>query len=405
MPRRTGKVPAYCNHKASGRPVVRIDGEDNYLGPYGSPESHENYERLIAEWRVKQQEKSNLTRQGSDRPPSRQRLTVDQLLGLYWKFAKTYYTREVRPTKELTSMKYAIGPVRRLYGRTLAAKFGPLSLKAVRQHLLDSDLCRTEINHRIHRIRRVFKWAVSEELVPSSSYESLRAVTGLTFGRTNARETEPIKPVADAVVEATLPFVSPEVAAMIQLQRLTGMRPGEVVQFRMSDIDTSGDVWVFEPASHKNRWRNHRRLILLGPKAQALIRQFTRLQPTEPIFSPAAAEQRRNYFRRQARATPLTPSHAARRPKADPKRAKRDHYDVDSYRRAITYGIKRAGRNGVAVPAWHPNQLRHSRATEIRKQFGIEAASVSLGHARADVTEVYAERNMQLAITVAMQTG
>ena len=51
MPRLAGKVSAYCLHKASGRAVVRLVGKDHYLGgPCGSPESHERYERLIAEW-------------------------------------------------------------------------------------------------------------------------------------------------------------------------------------------------------------------------------------------------------------------------------------------------------------------------------------------------------------------
>ena len=52
MPKQSGKVPSYCRHKASGRAVVRIDGKDHYLGIYGSPESHDEYERLISEWRV-----------------------------------------------------------------------------------------------------------------------------------------------------------------------------------------------------------------------------------------------------------------------------------------------------------------------------------------------------------------
>jgi integrase len=405
MPRQPGKVPAYCRHRASGRAVVRIDGQDHYLGDYGSAESHEHYERLIAEWRVQRQEQSRLAERKSNALPSRAKLTVEQVLGLYWKFAKGYYVREGKATKELTSMKYAIRPVRRLYGRSRAQEFGPLALKAVRQHLIDKDLCRTEINRRIHRIKRVFKWAVSEELVPPSVYEGLHAVTSLTFGRTSARETAPIKPVNDAWVEATLPFVSPEVGALIQLQRLTGMRPGEVVQLRMCDIDTSGEVWVFEPASHKNRWREHQRLVPLGPKAQRLIGKFVKLSMAEYIFSPVAAEERRNHLRRQARATPMTPSQAKRRRHAHPRRAKRDCYDVDSYRRAITYGIKKAARLGVDIPHWHPNQLRHSRGTEVRRRHGIEAAQVSLGHARADVTQVYAERNMELAMTVAKQSG
>jgi len=50
MSRRALKVPSYCLHKASGRAVVRLGGRDVYLGEYGSPESHEEYERVIAEW-------------------------------------------------------------------------------------------------------------------------------------------------------------------------------------------------------------------------------------------------------------------------------------------------------------------------------------------------------------------
>jgi len=57
------------------------------------------------------------------------------------------------------------------------------------------------------------------------------------------------------------------------------------------------------------------------------------------------------------------------------------------------------------VPHWHPNQLRHTRATAIREAFGLEAAQAVLGHARADVTQVYAERNLALAAKVAAETG
>jgi len=49
--------------------------------------------------------------------------------------------------------------------------------------------------------------------------------------------------------------------------------------------------------------------------------------------------------------------------------------------------------------------LRHSRGTEVRKIYGIEAAQVVLGHARADVTEVYAEKNLELAMQIAKETG
>ena len=52
-----------------------------------------------------------------------------------------------------------------------------------------------------------------------------------------------------------------------------------------------------------------------------------------------------------------------------------------------------------------PNQLRHRFGTEIRKAFGLEASQVLLGHAKADVTQVYAERDVAKAVAVAAQVG
>ena len=54
---------------------------------------------------------------------------------------------------------------------------------------------------------------------------------------------------------------------------------------------------------------------------------------------------------------------------------------------------------------WHPNQLRHLHATEIRKRFGLEAAQVAMGHSRAEVTQIYAERNLALAEKKASEVG
>ena len=145
-------------------------------------------------------------------------------------------------------MKYALRPVRQVYGRTLVRDFGPLALKAVRQHMIkEEDLSRGVINNRVNRIKRVFKWAVSEQLAPATSYDALRTVTGLRYGRTEAREKDPVKPVPEAWVNATLLFMSRQVAAMVQIQQLAAMRPGEVVQMRACDIDMSGDIWLLPP--------------------------------------------------------------------------------------------------------------------------------------------------------------
>ena len=407
MPRKP-KVPSYCLHKASGQAVVRIDGRDHYLGPYGSDESHAEYSRLIAEWRTNRQQAlvkaATVSRIGD---PS---LTILEVLQKYKNFAKNYYSNDGEPGKEYVEMGLALRPVRELYGTTLAREFGPLKLQTIRQRMIENGLSRGVINNRVNRIKRAFKWAVGEELIPPTIYEGLRAVAGLKKGRTSARETEPVHPVADEYVEAVLPYVSPQVAAMIQLQRLTGMRPCEVVMMRPCNIDTRADVWIYRPPDHKNAWRGHDRLIPIGPQAQELIAPFLDRDANTHLFSPREAETHRNSLRRKERKTPVTPSQQERKPKADPKRAKRDQYGVDSYRRAIKYAIKRVNKirekNKLPeVPNWFPLQLRHSRATELNEMFGIEAAAVSLGHAHADVTKVYAERNLKRAIEVARQTG
>ncbi len=54
---------------------------------------------------------------------------------------------------------------------------------------------------------------------------------------------------------------------------------------------------------------------------------------------------------------------------------------------------------------WHPHQLRHSAATELRKEFGLETARIILGHKSAEITETYAERDQQLAIDAMMRMG
>ena len=110
---------------------------------------------------------------------------------------------------------------------------------------------------------------------------------GCAFGRTKARETEPIRPVADLYVAIVLPFVTPHVAAMIKLQRLSGMRAGEMVVMRPCDIDTSGEIWIYEPFDHKGRWRGHRKQIPLGPEAQRILQPFLGRDPQAFLFSPA----------------------------------------------------------------------------------------------------------------------
>ncbi len=226
MPNRPRRTPSYRHYKPKNLGVVRINGHDEYLGPYNSDESWEKYHRLIAEW-LGNPQKEPVPAENTDQ--SNSPITVKELILSYWQFAKKYYSKGGEPTKELTGMQEAIRPLRQLYGNTEAGEFGPKSLKTVRQHMIQAGLSRGVINHRVNRIKRVFKWAVAEELISPSILHGLQALAGLRYGQTTARETDPVRPIPDLYVAMILPFVTPHVAAMIKLQRLTGMRAGEIV--------------------------------------------------------------------------------------------------------------------------------------------------------------------------------
>jgi integrase len=90
--------------------------------------------------------------------------------------------------------------------------------------------------------------------------------------------------VPDAFVEAIPPHVSRQVWAMIELQRLTGVRPGEVVIVRTCDLDTTGRIWVYTPASHKTEHHGKERLIYLGLRAIEVVRPWLRTNIGKPLF-------------------------------------------------------------------------------------------------------------------------
>src|SRR5690606_12856384 len=132
------------------------------------------------------------------------------------------------------------------------------------------------------------------------------------------KETAPVPPVDDAVVEATLPYLSPVVRDMVKLQRLTGARPGEICDIRGCDIDTSRTPWVDRPAKHKTAHHGHDRVMLIGPKARAIIKANLKPNPRAYLVQPSDAELERKRLRREARQSKVTPSQAER----DRQRAK-----------------------------------------------------------------------------------
>lgn len=436
-------TPSYLFHKQSGRAravwtdQTGVRHQTLLPGRYESPESLAAFAKLQAEV-------VSLAVVALDRPASAQSLTVNEVLLAFMGHALQHYQREDgEPSDELRHLKTVCRYVRELYGSTPAIDFGPKALKAVRERFIVQGWCRKTVNARVERVRRVFKWAVAEELVPPSVYQALAAVQGLQHGRTRSRESLPVRPVEDAVVDATLAHLNRHVRGLVEFQRYTGCRPGEACRLRRCDIDMSGSVWLYKPAHHKTAWKGKSRTIALGPKAQALLKVFFTPDATDYLFSPRRAVEEIREERRANRKTPCYPSHM-RRNEAKRVGTKRLRPPAEKYNRlGYLTAITRACDRAFALPPelapwrkhdgrvesraewwerldedqrtavkewrkahhWHPNQLRHSYATKVRKVYGLEATQVLLGHSRADVTQVYAERNGELAAKVAAVIG
>jgi integrase len=423
--------PKLRRHAASGQAVVTLSGHDHYLGkwPPGQKDApldaRAAYDRVVAEWRAN----GRLPVAAS---PAVRGLTVGELIVRYWPFVERHYRRpDGTPTGEADNIRLALRPLRQLYETLPASEFSPLKLKAIRQHMVEAGLARTLINARVAKIVRLFGWAVEEELVPADVAHGLREVKALQAGRCDARESPPVRPVADYAVEAVLPHLLPPVAAMVRLMRLTGMRSGEACRMRACDLDVTGAVWHYKPARHKSSHRGKARVIPLGPRAQGVVRPFLTTDLVAPLFSPARALAERAAILRARRRSPVQPSQRSRR-KPSRRRAPGLWYTPHAVAVAVRRACDRADRDarqrreveqstatgrepvGVAkkvadadrlVPRWHVHQLRHSHASAVRSRYGLDAARTALGHAGASITELYAEKDSALAERVAAEVG
>lgn len=179
---------------------------------------------------------------------------------------------------------------------------------------------------------------------------------------------------------------------MVQLQLHAAMRPDEVTIIRPCDIDLSQETWIYRPDAHKTEHHGIGRVVPLGPKCRELLKPWLDRAPDQYLFSPKEVVAATRAKRRRV------PTEAPE--KLSYSRGPRNHYDDETYCRAVKRACGRAG-----VPNWTPNQLRHTAATFIREKYGLEAAKIILGHQSAVTTEIYAEKDLQAAIKIVETIG
>lgn len=115
MPRKPS-IPKLCQHKASGKAVVRLSGRDHYLGAFGMPEAKAAYDRLIAEWLAAGRRSPQELAQAEIAKPVAT-ISINEVLLAFWRHAERHYRHpDGRPTSEIKEYKYSLRPVRQLYG-------------------------------------------------------------------------------------------------------------------------------------------------------------------------------------------------------------------------------------------------------------------------------------------------
>jgi integrase len=406
------RLPKLRHHKPSGQGVVELSGKQIYLGRYGSEECQKAYDQACSAWLANGKKPINVTKQ-IEQSAVPKGIAVVEVVEQYLDYAAKYYNLDGEPTRGIERAKMGAKILCQYFGMTTAAEFGPLKLRAIQTELIDAGHCRRYINHLCGQIRRIFKWATSVELIEPFVYQALSTLPGLKMGRSGVRESAPVLPVAPERVAATLPCLGKIVRDMVTIQYLAGCRPQEICNFKPVDIDRSyGDVWIYKPKRHKTAYLGKPRIIPLNVEAQQILLPYLDRPAEHYCFSPRDTLAAMRADRTAKRKTPLScGNRVGSNRKAKLLKEPADHYTAQSYGKAIAKGCDKAFpaplhltpeqvRQWRLDNRWQPNQLRHLTGTEIRAESGLEDAANYLGHADAQITLVYAERDIKRLVEI-----
>jgi len=414
MPKLTNsKLPKYCRVPEKNIGYFWKDGKKIYLpGKYGSPESKAAYDRAMASLLEERVDEKDEIKPSLPKITSTKDITVRELFVRFLKHAETYYMKNGKPTGEAEQFAYSLKIPKELFGDLKAAKFGKAELKFVQKEMIESgNLCRNTINKRIRKIKHVFKWAVEEDLIDEETALRISSVKPLKKGRTAAKDHPRRKAVKDTVIEATLPLLPRLVADMVQIQRLTGMRPDNIFSMTWDQIDTIDDdpdpVWIYAP-SHKTEDHDIFLPVPLTSKCQSILERYRDTPKDKIIFSPKRTVRELAAEKAAKRKSKRQPSQVKR---YNNKQTRREHlvgdtYNAGSYRKCIQCAIKRynkaeneaakkENREPVLLPMWCPYQIRHTKASEVYRILGKEAVQALYAHTSVATSEIYIHETIE----------
>lgn len=390
------KAPTYRKH-SRGIGFVEFKGKRYYFNghKFGSPESLEMYADFI---------RLNCRPHEANQVLAPKAKTETRLYELAEKFLERAEKKygKAKSNSEYFAYESMLCDLVELFGSLLIRDFGPIHIEEFRQWIIDNpriityktgttrkiDRSVAHANKLVKRIIHVLKFGVSVEMVTGEKY--------LACSTVEAQKTKRKKrlPVEYKYVAAVLPHCSQVIKAMILLQWHTGVRSTNICDLTPSQIGRSGEfseVWKWTISDHKTDGLGEDLIIWIGPKAQEVVTPF--LERASDQFCFRVEESTGRKMRRS------------------------ENYSANTYKQAIQRALGKLADPVIKEPFnrkkfleagihyWTPHQMRHSRATSIRNEFGIEAAQAVLGHASIDATQIYSQRRLELAREIAKKSG
>lgn len=398
----------------------------------GEREAKARFALWLAKWRT----------EGRVQNPQATKYTYSckDLAADYLAHARRIFVKHGRLTSHVWEVAYGMQALVDTFGDRPASDVEASDLAGLRDAMIrgragDPAAVRSirTVNGRLTVIKQAYAWAREKGLVTREAMADVLIVGRLVAGRCDAAGPVEVPPVGADVVAATKARCPSAVAAMVELQWLTGMRPGEVCIMRRVDIEVGEGrdaVWLYYPSEHKLEHKGKQRIVPLGPLAQAVLRPFMDRPADAPLFSPAEADAERRAARLARRKPQPFPSWY-KTPKAGHAKRMGVVYGEAAYRKAIHHACRlawpfpghlSAKRLAALSPAgqaeyaakrkawedahrWQPNQLRHAAATRMNTQFGLEDVSVNLGHSDLRTTRIYALPDVGKAVEIARKVG
>lgn len=336
MPRPKSVIPRLCRNAKGYLFAKNSVGKQEYFGHESDPDSLQKYAAFLSHV---QQTPDGLAGQLT------KACSVNEVcLAFVTKYAPRYRDASGKPSAELDCFKSAIRVLRPLFGESVAKDFGPLRLRTVRDAMVAEGWCRNFINKQVRRIRMMFRFAISLELIPATVLAGLDSLPPLAEGETSAPDYEPRTAVSDEDLIAVREALNEYNRDVLDLMLLTGARPGEILLLTGAMIEQSDDVWKAKLKSHKNAKRGKSRTLFFNQTAQVILRRHLTSDLNARLFPT-----RRDTFSKTLQRTCLK----------------------------------------IGVTPFCPHQLRHTVATRLDDGLGLEAAQRVLGHSNSAMTSLY----------------